>query len=153
VPKDFKVGATTEENGVTITKFVPQAESVADWSRMITMQIFHGMANVDPDRFGRSLKERWRASCAGGDAQRLDAGSENKYSFSVWLFLCPVDQATQKPETLWLKIIGGRDAVYAVQYAYRQPMSPELMGPAMEYLNKVTVCDTRLPDRPCPSVR
>lgn len=153
VPKDFKVGFAADKGRLTMTEFVPQNETVDDWSRMITLQIFHGLSNADPDNFARGLKERWKTDCPGGDAQRLDAAADNRYAFSEWVYLCPLNPKTKKPENMWLKVISGKDALYSVQYAYRRDMGPDLMGPALDYLGKVKVCDTRLPDRPCPTIK
>lgn len=153
VPKDFKLGFATDKGRMTISEFVPQNETVEDWSRMITLQIFHGLGNADPDNFVRSMKERWKSECAGGDAQRVDAASDNRYMFSEWVFLCPLNPKTKKPENMWIKVISGKDALYSVQYAYRREMGPDLTGPALDYLSRVKVCDTRLPDRPCPTIK
>jgi hypothetical protein len=53
---------------------------------------------------------------------------------------------------MYTKIIGGNDALYSVQYAYRSPLTKEIISPTMSYLASIMVCDTRLPDRPCPVV-
>lgn len=72
------------------------------------------------------------------------------FNDAVWLYQCPLNPQTQKPEIMWLKAIQGADALYSVQYAYRRPAEPALIGPAMSYLKSVAVCDPRKPDHPCP---
>lgn len=150
LPSGFKVGFATENSRVTMHEFVPVGETVDDWSRMVTAQIFLGLNNVDPDRFANRLAARWKSGCAGGEAQKIRSGIENGYNFSLWIFTCPLNPGTKKPENMWLKAISGADSLYSVQYAYRRELSKDLIEPAMEYLRKVMVCDTRRADRPCP---
>jgi hypothetical protein len=124
---------------------------VENWSRLITVQIFHGHANASPDAFADRLATGWKSACAGGQDQKVRDGNENGYPIVVWLYVCPLNPATHKPETMWLKAISGSDSLYAVQYAAREAPSKEMVTPAMEFLRQVMVCDTRRPDRPCPA--
>jgi hypothetical protein len=52
---------------------------------------------------------------------------------------------------MWLKATSGADSLYIVQYAYRRALDKELIGPAMDYLKRVSVCDARRADRACPA--
>ena len=151
VPSGFKVGSSVKNERSIIQEFVPSAETVENWSRMATVQIFLGSAQVAPDTFANSLAGRWTASCPDGTAVKFHAGVENGFPVSLWTFSCPLNPATKKPETMYLKAIGGSDSLYVVQYAYRQALSQALVGPAVEYLRQVRACDTRRADRRCPA--
>jgi hypothetical protein len=133
-----------------MAEYIPSPETVDDWSRMVTVQIFYSLKNVDPDAFAGDLAKRWRSACAGGGARKVTAGKENGYPFSQWMYNWALNPQTNKPENMWLKATGGADSLYSVQYAYRREMSTDLIGPAMECLRRVSVCDTRRSDRPCP---
>ncbi|WP_158814823.1 hypothetical protein [Methylocapsa sp. S129] len=150
IPDGFKVGFQTRSDREIMAEYVPAQESVDDWSRMITVQIFHALKMIDPDAFAGGVAKGWMSACAGGDARKVTAGKENGYAFSVWMYNCPLNPRTGKPENMWLKATSGVDALYSVQYAYRKAMSADLIGPAMDYLQHVSVCDTRLADRRCP---
>ncbi len=152
LPSGFKVAFRTVKGQMTLSEYIPEQETVDDWSRMITVQIFHGMKRDNPDRLAIGLGKLWKSNCADGDAQKIGEGVENGYSFSLWMFTCHLNPNTKKPENMWFKVISGEDALYSVQYAYRKELSKELIGPAVEYLQRVAVCDTRRADRPCPSV-
>jgi hypothetical protein len=110
------------------------------------------LKKFDPNQFADGMKQRWLAACAGSQAQKVKDGQENGYAFSVWLFECPLNASTGKPENMFAKFIGGNDALYSIQYAYRSTLTKETVPPTMVYLAGIKACDTRLPDRPCPSV-
>ena len=150
MPSGFKMGYHTAQGAMTMAEYVPAGESVDAWSTMITVQIYHGQPNRDPEAFASNLGARWNASCTNATSVKVVNGYENGYPFAVWAYECPLNPATHKPENMWMKAISGADSLYAVQYADRQAMSPALVAPAMAYLRKVAVCDTRRPDRRCP---
>ena len=103
------------------------------------------------DAFAGNLGDAWAGACPGGVGRKLGSGAENGFPVTLWNYSCPLNPETQKPESMWLKVTGGTDALYSVQYAYRQAASDQLAGPALGYLKSVTVCDTRRPDRACPA--
>jgi hypothetical protein len=49
-------------------------------------------------------------------------------------------------------VIKGKDALYSVQRAWRAVPSDQDVANVMQALAKVTVCDTRTPEHPCPSL-
>jgi hypothetical protein len=149
LPQGFKLGW---QNPVgQMQEFVRPPDTVEDWSRMITVQIYRALKNTNPDSFADRLATSWTSSCADGSAQRVKEGNENGYPIVVWLYVCPLNPATHKPETMWLKAISGADNLYVTQYAAREEPTKETITPAMEFLRKVVVCDTRRADRQCPA--
>jgi hypothetical protein len=150
LPPGFVLGTSGMENGMAIQELVPKGETVDDWTRMVTVQVFHGLAVKDPDSFAEELGQRWGWSCPGGKSTKLQGGTENGYPTALWRFTCVLNPGSGKPETMWVKAIGGQDSFYSVQYAYRQKESDTLAPSALGYLGQVKVCDTRLPSRACP---
>jgi hypothetical protein len=150
LPAGFHVGKQGDAGPMMLAEFIPVGETVQDWSRMVTVQVFHNLHGVDPDGFAEGVKTRWLAACAGSDVRKVKDGVENGYRFSLWIFACPLNTGTGRPENMFTKITSGADSLYSVQYAYRSALTPDLIPPAMQYLRTVLVCDTRLPDRPCP---
>ena len=150
LPPEFKIGFSTRDGRMDMAEYVPKAETVDEWSKMITVQIFHGLENVDAERFARGLQQRWVGGCAGGQGNEVHNGVENGYPVAVWMYTCPLNPQTNKPENMWMKVIRGSDALYGVQYAFRGILDRDMITPAMTYLREVEVCDTRRPDRPCP---
>jgi hypothetical protein len=151
MPDGFKVGYHVANDDEIMAEYVPSAETVDDWSRMVTVQVFHKLKNADPDGFAGNLAKGWREACPGGDGRNLTAGNENGYAYSLWAFECPLNPETAKPETMWLKATSGADGLYSVQYAYRSAADGALTLAAMTYLKGVSVCDKRHIERPCPA--
>ena len=133
-------------------EYVPVGETVQDWSRMVTHQILFGVHKADPDSLPRNMAAGWIASCPGGGAQKVHAGVERGYAVSIWMFLCPLNPATQRPENAWMKVISGDDSLYAVQYAHRSEATPAIVPPTMAYLQRIALCDTRKVEAKCPDM-
>ncbi|HEX5264580.1 MAG TPA: hypothetical protein VFW13_13690 [Phenylobacterium sp.] len=153
LPKGFKLGDQGRQGAMDVAEYVPSAETVNDWSQMITRQTFHGRANDDPDGLPQFMAKSWPAACPGGTAQKLAGAVENGYRTATWSFRCPTNPQTGKPETMWIKTIGGADALYSVQVAWRRAYAEDLAAQAAAYLGRVTVCDTRAPTHPCPALQ
>jgi hypothetical protein len=149
-PKDFKVGYQSSHDTRQITEWIPASETVEDWTQMLTVQIFRG-ATVDGGRFLQEIGKRYMSDCPGTTAKGVFTGQANGYTVSMLLLKCPKNPATGKPETTAFRVIKGKDAVYSVQRAWRAVPTDQDLGAVMHSLAKVTVCDTRAPDHPCPS--
>ena len=150
LPTGFTMALTDRRGAMDISEFVPTGETVKDWSRMVTVQIFHDMGGVAPTLMAEGIRSQWLAACPGSEVNKVKDIVENGYAATLWLFTCPLNNRTGKPETMFTKITGGTDALYSVQYAYRTVLSREIIPPTMTYLGGIRVCDTRRPDRPCP---
>jgi len=138
-----------EKGTISASEFIPNGETVDDWSKMVTIQVLHG-ATIGPDGLAEQVKTGWIGACPGSTVDRVAHGRVNGYRFSLWSFRCALNAQTSKPETMWLKAIAGEDALYIVQYAFRADPSEPLAKEAMSYLSKVAACDTRKPKHPCP---
>ena len=151
LPTGFKLGDHGRQGQLEISEYVPRAETVDDWSQMVTEQIFHGRSGDDPDGLPQFMTKSWATACPGGTAQRVARVIENGYPAAVWNFRCPTNPQTGKPETMWMKTIGGGDALYEVQVAWRRPIANAIAAEAIAFLSHVTACDTRpAAAHPCP---
>ena len=149
-PKDFKIGFQSNHDGRLMTEWVPAAETVGDWTQMLTVQIFRG-ANVDAPSFLQDVGKRYMDACPGTTAKGIYTGQVNGYVVSMLLLKCPMNPGTGKPETTAFRVIKGKDALYSVQRAWRSVPSDQDVDEVMHALARVTVCDTRAPEHPCPS--
>lgn len=152
LPKGFKVAAANRSGRIQLVEYTPQGETVANWTRIVTHQIVHGVRNANPDALAMGMQAGWIGSCPGGAAQKVWGGVDNGYAVSLWMFLCPLNPATRRPERVWMKTISGADSLYSAQYALREQATAEMIGPVMSYLRSVTVCDTRRDDAKCPVI-
>ena len=150
-PAGFIVGSAGSQGPMNMIEYVPKGETVQNWTSMVTVQIFHNLRTADPDTFIAGIGKRWAGACKDATVTRVTGGRENGFPFALWLMACPLNPSTRKPETTYFKVIGGDDALYGVQYAYRRPLDAVPIAPTMRYLHQVSVCDTRRADRPCPT--
>jgi hypothetical protein len=153
MPDGYKVGFSTKKNNMIMNEMVPAAETVENWTEMVTVQIFLGMKGVSPDQFRANMEKLWFGACAKASSHPIASAVENGYPASVWLMSCPLNAKTGKPEITWFKAIRGNDSFYVVQKAFRFEPSKEQVVTWTGYLKKVSVCDSRLPDRACLAVR
>jgi hypothetical protein len=149
-PKDFKIGFQSSRDNRLMTEWVPAAETVEDWTQMLTVQIYRG-GTVDAATFLQGVGKRYMDACPGTTAKGIFTGQINGYVVSMLLLKCPRNPGTGKPETTAFRVIRGKDALYSVQRAWRAVPSDQDVDDAMHALSKVTVCDTRASEHPCPS--
>ena len=150
LPQGFVVGHQERSAHANIMELVPAGETVETWTQMITLQTFYGLGGVSPDTFASGLGNRWKEVCTSGEAAKVRDDVERGYPISIWVFTCPTNPRTNKPENMFLKAIQGQDSLYIVQYAFRSELKNEMALPAMTYFRKIMVCDTRRADRLCP---
>ena len=97
-PKEFKIGYQSNRDNRLMTEFVPKAETVDDWTQMLTVQIYRG-ATVDAATFLGGVGKRYTDACPGTTGKGIFTGQINGYVVSMLLLKCPMNPATRKPET------------------------------------------------------
>jgi hypothetical protein len=149
LPQGYKIGFNARNEKMSITEMVPAAETVENWTEMVTVQIFFGPPVIAPESFESEMVKGWRAACPGSEYKRIRQGSENGYPFLLWLLSCESNPATGKPEIVWFKAVRGADSLYLLQKAFKFEPSKAQIEQTMKHFREAQVCDTRLPDRPC----
>ncbi|HZP78312.1 MAG TPA: hypothetical protein VFB45_19365 [Pseudolabrys sp.] len=153
MPDGYKVDYHVEKDDVIMTEMVPTAETVHDWTEMVTVQVFLGLNRTPPKEFMTGMADRWTKACPGALSHTIADTTENGYPTLVWIFTCPHNPETGKPEYTWFKAIAGKDSFYLVQKASKsEPTEEQITKWVGGYLKNVRVCDSRLRDRACPKV-
>jgi hypothetical protein len=153
IPSGYKIGFQTKQGNMLMSEFVPERESVDNWTEMVTTQVFLGLKRPTPNEFRQLMQQTWAASCKDSGFADVAAGDENGYPFEVWIQDCPNNQRTGKPERFWFKAIKGNDSFYLVQKAFRFSPEPDQVVRWTHYLRSIHVCDSRLSDRACSKAR
>jgi len=117
---------------------------------MVTVQVFHGLKQA-PEQFRDRIAALWAKSCAGAESAPILSAVESGYPVTMWVASCPLNTQSGKPELTFMKAIAGKDSFYVVQKAFKFAPSKEQTTTWTQYLKKVSVCDTRAPDRACPA--
>jgi len=152
LPDGDKVGYQNRNDKELISEMVPQNETVENWTEMVTVQIFFGQ-KTGASQFMARIDKLWVASCPGGEPRSLYDGLARGYATAMWVLVCPLNPATKKPEITWFKAVQGNDSLYVVQKAFKFMPTQEQASKWLRYLEEVTVCDSRLPDRACPRTK
>lgn len=152
LPNGYKVDFETKQGNMVMTEMVPLAESVKNWTEMVTIQVFLGTKNASPEGFQTYMQKMWSASCTGASMTSVANGKENGYPFTIWMQTCPTNPSTGKPENTWFKAIGGHDSFYVVQKAFKFKPSSDQIDLWMQFFRSVMTCDTRLAESPCPKL-
>ena len=151
IPPGFKLASHQENRTNLISEFAPENETIDTWTKLVTEQIFRGLGGTSAKAYAQGMAQRLPSSCPGATTRDLADATENGYPVSTWLMACPRNPGTGLPEMFVIKVIQGKDALYATQYAFKKTPDQALIDEATAFLRQVTVCDTRLRDRPCPS--
>src|SRR5262249_48714202 len=118
MPPGYKVDFQAKQNNLQMTEMVPTAETVNNWTEMVTVQVFHGMKST-PDQFKQRMIQLWTGACPNSGAQPVFSGVENGYPTTTWVMQCPLNPTTSKPEITWFKAVQGNDSFYVVQKAFK----------------------------------
>lgn len=137
MPAGFKTGYEAAQGGQTIEERVPTAETVENWSRMITLQRFSGIAAVGAHGLLERLGGLMAQSCPGAKVGAITNGTEGGHPVAALRVDCPLNGATGKPETMFARAFQGASNVYLAQYAYRSKPTAEQAGTATAYLATV----------------
>lgn len=98
------------------------------------------------------MQQRFSQSCDHADTEPVSSGKENGYDYRLWLQVCRYDDTGRPPEITWFKMIQGNDRTYVVQKAFHVEPTKAQVVDTMHYLKGIQVCDSRLKDRPCPTL-
>lgn len=156
LPAGYKIAMQTRQGNAATTQMVPEGESIKGWSETIAVNVFLGERNATVEQFQKFSVMRWLNGCPGGvgesDVKPVAKGDDNGYPFAIWSLSCKRSPESGPSEFAWFKAIKGNDSFYVIQKSFRSEPSPELAAHWIQYLDKLSVCDTRLPDRVCPSL-
>jgi hypothetical protein len=153
MPPGFKVGHQGSRDGLNMQEWVPEKETVENWSEIVTVQVFLGRRDLDPAQVLQRIQQQWLQACKGSPSAPIAAGTTNGYPTTTVLLHCPLLASTGKPETTMFLAIKGRDSFYMVQRAVRATATPEQVEKMKRYLDAVSVCDSRSATSPCPVLK
>ena len=156
LPPGYKIAMQTRNGNAAITQMVPEGESINGWTETITVNVFLGEKKASVEQFQQFSLMRWTGGCPGvagaNEIKPIAKGTDNGYPFAIWSLSCKRAPGAGPSEFAWFKAIKGNDSFYVIQKSSRAEPSPEQAAQWVRYLEKLSVCDTRLADRACPSL-
>jgi hypothetical protein len=148
IPDGYKTDFYEKTSDMLVSEMVPTDQSISNSTEMVRVQIFYALKTT-PGQFKTEMDKARTLLCSVRSSQALTAGKENGYPILVWYDTCSLNTATGTPEFTWFKAIQGNDSFYLVQVSLKVEPSEELGARWLGYLERIRVCDTRLPERPC----
>jgi len=152
-PEGFQLKYQDTMDNYRLQEWVPEAESVDDWSQMFTLTDSNQLKNMEPRAFFHQIGNKWNEACPEFGGRMIYEGSENGYSIAVWYLYCPNNPMTGKPEFTYFKGFSGTQGFYTAQFAFAvksHEMKQEFADQAMNQFYEVRLCDEALPDlHPC----
>lgn len=151
-PAGYVPAFQNRSGNAAIMEFVPQGETVDNWTEMVTVEILFGQRALVPKKFRSDMDKVWSRSCPGTQPSELLSDKPvNGYASQLWTMVCPLNPKTQKPEHTFFKAIAGNDSFYIVQKAFKSAPTAEQAKFWTAYLTSVSVCDSRLSKQACPT--
>ncbi|MCK6454529.1 MAG: hypothetical protein L6R19_27330 [Alphaproteobacteria bacterium] len=162
-PAGWELGFSDRDDDQAQYQYLPRGQEIENWTELLTVQVFFALRNVPPRAVLERMRKGFEANCDGAaaeaPAERMIAG----YPSARQLLLCGRNRAgggpagRQRGEIALILAVGGRDALYVVQRAWRgqpfggpAPAAARALVPGwQQYLDRVRVCDTRDRAKPC----
>jgi hypothetical protein len=159
IPEGWQEVIRTRQQGADVLGYVPAGQTAAQWTDMLTIQVYRDMAALPAQTFYERSVNSYQRSCAGSKAGDLQTGLSNGYPSAFWVLSCGQNLQQKFGETAFFRLVQGDTALYIVQRSWRTtafdattppPVSAAASQQAIETLKSFGVCDPGLPDHPCP---
>jgi len=87
VPDGFKMDFQEQQKNMILVEYVPQAESVQNWTEMVTVQVVLG-SRTTLEQVLANLQAQPPHGCKDHKVAILGKGQENGYAFLSWSVFC-----------------------------------------------------------------
>ena len=152
-PNGYKIGFTDSSNEIYTQEWIPNGETIKDWSRMMTVQVLY---NYNTKSTLKNFVDRFIGIivdfCDEGRGLEISSGEEYGYSYNYFMTICGKNPNTKKPEYTMIKVISGNDALYLIQKAWRYEPTNSQIQDWSKLVSKVFLCDSRNKNAPCPKI-
>jgi hypothetical protein len=161
LPREWEIGFQAHQGNFQIVEFVPKGQTVDNWQSLFTIQTVFGGLSKSPRQVFEKSASLMRRFCPNLDVSLVLTGEENGYPFALWVQNCPNNPQVNQAEITLFKVIQGNDNFYFVHRAWRVPtlspgqaipIDPTELEEWGRYMRLIGVCDTRIPERNCPSL-
>jgi hypothetical protein len=146
-------------NGIRLVEYVPKGQTADAWSQMATIEIFFGRGGMNPRDLEQKVVDGVRQNCQAMHVTDLGFGTSSSLPAARWVTYCGQWKQLPNGEITYFQAISGKDHFYLVQRSWRGapfdiakplPIADSLLKEWEAYLNGLSVCDSRVPTRPCP---
>ena len=114
---------------VLYLEWIPAEQSVGAISDILTQQAFLKLKDYDASVFVGDFIRRMAAGCRDARINGPKAGVENGYKVAYGQVYCLDHKAAHEDVEIFVKAIGGRDALHLIQREFRRPTVPGRTAP------------------------
>jgi hypothetical protein len=153
----WKTVSSISDNAGQSTELIPASETPDNWTRRVTVQAFRGVSMTVGDFLSQSA-DKTAAVCEAASAGRpslgMVSGGAPAGSRTV---ACGRYKGDGRGTYMLYFVVRGREAFYVVSRYWRgapfdlgqNPVPPDEMRDWISFADKVDICDTADPARPC----
>jgi hypothetical protein len=150
IPPGFQQDYYGNSNG-TETTHVPIGESLwGNWTALANVQFERGKRAPSATEYVEAMAKSRPTGCTSKVIDPVVTSVVNGYPAATLKMTCLAIARTGKSETVLMRAVRGNEGVYAVQYVARFAPDEAKMAEMTQYMESLKVCDTRLPEHPCP---
>jgi hypothetical protein len=144
LPKGYKSAHRMISELGSIQEFIPEGETLAHWTEMLTVQILRRRQGWTLSDFRTSIDTLWDSICLGGSSQLVEQGFEQLQPTMIWSLTCPQSWITGRPEYTWIKIVMQKGYLVVIQKAFTFKPSANSIAFWISYLRDVRANDVIL---------
>ena len=164
-PDGWRLAFKTQVGNIRSFEYVPENQSTADWSEMITVQIVENVPDKSPAVIARSLRARFAADCGRIKHRGPEAMKVNGFLASRLYVECSDPVKKRRPggarylahEVAAVQVVQGKTDLYVIERAWhgaRRDSSGAPYGRADVwgwdgFFHEIEVCDGSATDTPC----
>lgn len=154
VPDGWEMVTDEKNDHGMLSEFVPKGETAQNWTRMITIQVFHNIPDeVTPKSYLNKMIEAAKEAVQEGTftVEDLKIEDDSNYPTAAIQWFAGQVKSTDKGEITLIRAIRGQDAFYLIQMAWRQPVFKKTedvtvprkqIDEGIEFLRKASVADS-----------
>ena len=141
----------------TSAEWLPQGQTVENWTDMITVQVFPGWAEGDVSTFLEGLAEIYKQNCEVSGATPLLKDQVNGFLTGFRLINCTRDLTRNSGEVSLFRALIGKNAAYLIQRVFRvpefeigaKPVTDEAMVQAYGSISSIGACQLKSQQYTC----
>jgi hypothetical protein len=153
IPNGYKVGFEDTSDMGSILELVPEGETIAQWSEMLTVQILRNKKGLTLSEYREGIEKLWALICPGSSSETVEQGFEKLHPTLIWSQACPFNRKTGKPEMTWFKVLIRNGNFVVVQKAYKFKPSIQEIAHWNAFLRETEICDPGSTTQVCKPAR
>ena len=118
VPDGWVTAYEAEDKDEANIELIPPAETLENWTRMISIQIIKGL-KYQPDAFIEKLAQQISNDCENMRVRPGTSGRQNGYKYSYKIIDFSRNKQTNKSKIRHIKVIQDKKALYVIEASFR----------------------------------